>query len=130
MGTQLSSSLLTLHMKPRFPDSLLDSDSSDRKPRTSVGEKITLAEATDWTKTYQSNHPDQLKAVYFSADVFIDFLKQGGDGIRIYNATNDNGEDCFVLVSATTDSDLTAEQIYDKGFCCPNACVPSPLNHA
>lgn len=116
-------------MEPLFPDSLLDSDSSDRKPKTSAGEKITLAEATDWTKTYQSNHPGQLKAVYFSADVFTDLLKQGGDGIRIYNATNDNGEDCFVLVSATANSDLTAERIYDKGFPCPGTCVTSPLNH-
>lgn len=97
-----------------------------------VGEQISLSEATAWTATYQSNHKEQLKAVYFSADVFTKLLQQGGaEGIRIYLATNDEGKDCFVLVGATVDSDLTAgeSKLFDKGNCCPDTCVSSPLNH-
>lgn len=108
-------------------------DSLDRKPSNTVGEQISMQEAIDWTKTYQSEHEGQLKAVYFSADVFQALLKQhGADGIRIYNATNAEGRNCFVLVGATADEDLTEGQriVYDKGSCCPDSCVSSPLNHS
>lgn len=117
-------------MEPELTDTL--SDSLEKKPRVTVGAQISMQEASDWTKTYQNHHQGQLKAVYFSADVFITLLKQAGaDGIRIYNATNADGKDCFVLVGATADTDLTEGQdlVYDKGACCPDNCVSSPLNH-
>ena len=117
-------------MEPVLSDSL--TDSLDRNPKLIDGSQITMQEAIDWTKTYQSNHEEQLKAIYFSADVFQTLLKQpGADGIRIYNATNADGKDCFVLVGATVTGDLTEGKsvAYDKGRCCPSECIASPLNH-
>ena len=81
---------------------------------------------------YQANHEGQLRAVYFSADVFHALLKQAGtEGICIYNATNDKGQDCFVLVGATSGCNLTEKQsvVYERGQHCPHQCVVSPLNH-
>ncbi|MBO0360206.1 hypothetical protein J0X19_19750 [Hymenobacter sp. BT186] len=118
-------------MEPDFTDTL--SDNLERKPRATVGAQISMQEAIDWTKTYQADHKGQLKAVYFSADVFQTLLKQyGADGIRIYNATDDQGKDCFVLVGATATGDLTEGQalVYDKGQSCPDTCAVSPLNHS
>lgn len=118
-------------MEPALPETF--PDNSDRKPQTTVGAQISMQEAIDWTKTYQSDHQGRLKAVYFSADVFQTLLKQhGADGIRIYNATDTDGQDCFVLVGATATEDLTEEQnlVYDRGHRCPDGCVASVLNHA
>jgi hypothetical protein len=117
-------------MEPEVTDIL--SDNLEKKPRATVGTQISMQEAIDWTKTYQSIHKGELKAVYFSADVFTDLLKQvGTDGIRIYNATDADGKDCFVLVGATAGTDLTEGRhlVYDKGNSCPDSCVSSPLNH-
>lgn len=99
---------------------------------TTAGELISLSEAIDWTAAYQSEHPEGLRSVYFSADVFDNLLKQpGAKGIRIYNA-NDGTKDCLVLVAATEDADLTGGEykLYDRGLTCPSACaINSPLNH-
>jgi S-adenosylmethionine:tRNA-ribosyltransferase-isomerase (queuine synthetase) len=95
------------------------------------GEEISLEKAVAWTGTYQENHSGGLRAAFFSATVFQQLLKQyGTTGIRIYNATNSEGQDCFVLVGATEDGDLTKGLIFDKGNVCPNACVTSVLNHS
>ena len=118
-------------MEPIVSDS--PADNLDRKPRNTVGSQISMPEANDWTKTYQDHHEGHLKAVYFSADVFQALLKQqGADGIRIYNATDADGKNCFVLVGATAASDLTEEQslAYDRGQRCPDMCAVSPLNHS
>lgn len=97
-----------------------------------VGEVITLTQAIAWTGTYQAEHAEGLRSVYFSADVFTDLLAaSGAKGIRIYNANNGTN-DCFVLVAATEDTDLTGSEykLYDKGTGCPGSCpVNSPLNH-
>ncbi|WP_022823164.1 hypothetical protein [Hymenobacter norwichensis] len=117
-------------MEPEVTDIL--SDSPEKKPGATVGAQISMQEASDWTKTYQDKHQGELKAVYFSADVFTALLKQAGaDGIRIYNATDATGKDCFVLVGATASDDLTEGRhlVYDKGASCPDSCVSSPLNH-
>ena len=71
--------------------------------------------------------------MFFSTDVFEALSKQdGATGIRIYNAINSEGKECFVLVGATVDGDLTREQniAVDKGQGCPDICVISPLNHS
>lgn len=120
------------HFPPLFMEPML-SDSHTGVLATTAGSVITMAEAVAWTGTYQATHPGGLKSVYFSADVFQALLKQtGAAGIRIYNATNSDGKNCFVLVGATADGDLAEGQdiAYDKGLCCPDTCITSPLNHS
>ena len=97
-----------------------------------AGEQISLDKAIAWTATYQENHAGGLKSVFFSTTVFKQlFSQQGATGIRIYNATDSEGKDCFVLVGATQDGDLTEGQsiVFDKGNCCPDTCINSLLNH-
>ncbi|WP_375437093.1 hypothetical protein, partial [uncultured Hymenobacter sp.] len=90
-------------------------------------------EAKTWTTTYQHHREGGLKSVFFSADVFQKlFLQDGATGIRIYNATNSEGQECFVLVGATEEGDLAEDNniAFDKGQRCPEVCVISPLNHS
>ena len=95
-----------------------------------LGTPITLDEAKSWTNLYQKARRNELRAVYFSSDVFQTLLKQAGtQGIRIYLA-NDGTKDTMVLVSATENGDLTGPeyQIFDHGSSIPPNHVTSPLN--
>jgi hypothetical protein len=109
-----------------------NSNLNEMSPSDTAGEQISIDEATTWTATYQEAHPEGLQSVFFSASVFRKLLEQtDATGIRIYNATRPNGQDCFVLVGATESSDLTDEgsRVFDKGRVCPDNCLESPLNH-
>ncbi|MDF7815277.1 hypothetical protein P1X16_28100 [Hymenobacter sp. YC55] len=89
-----------------------------------AGAAISLQEAIDWTRNYQARHQGHVKASYFRTDVFKTLINlPSASGIRIYNATNTQGHDCFVLVGATENRDLTAESdpVYDKGNTCGGA---------
>ena len=95
-----------------------------------IGTPITLDEAKSWTNLYQKSHQNELRAVYFSSDVFQTLLKQAGtQGIRIYLA-NDGTKDTMVLVSATGNADLTGPeyQIFDHGGAIPPGQITSLLN--
>ena len=96
-----------------------------------AGEKISLEDAIAWTTSYQKRNSDQPQSVFFSAEVFRELLGQSGaTGVRIYNAINDDGQSCFVLVGATHERDLVDESsvIYDKGKVCPPYCIVSSLS--
>jgi hypothetical protein len=101
-------------------------------PADTAGEEISIDEAKAWTAAYQEVHPEGLKSVFFSASVFQKLFEQtNATGIRIYNATRPDGQDCFILVGATEGNDLTDEgsRVFDKGRVCPDNCLDSPLNH-
>ncbi|UOQ67337.1 hypothetical protein [Hymenobacter volaticus] len=104
--------------------------SDELNPQNTVGERISFEKAAAWTATYQNDHAGSLQSVFYSADVFLKLLRQeGATGIRIYNAINPEGKECFVLVGATEEGDLTEEHhfAFDKGQGCPDTCVISSL---
>lgn len=108
------------------------SPSDELDPKITVGERISFDKAEAWTATYQTDHAGGLQSVFYSADVFLKLLRQeGATGIRIYNAINSEGKECFVLVGATEEGDLTEEHnfAFDKGQGCPDICVISSLTH-
>jgi hypothetical protein len=115
-------------------DSTPSHDPSDElDPKITAGERISFKKAEAWTATYQSDHASGLQSMFYSADVFLKLLRQdGATGIRIYNAINADGKECFVLVGATEEGDLTAEHnfVFDKGQGCPDICIVSSLSHS
>ena len=100
------------------------------------GSPIPLDDAVTWTGNYQSAHPNKLRSVYFTSEVFQALMDQpGAKGIRIYLANSEATTetlDTMILVSATADADLTTVGeyvLYDHGTGTPPCTVISPLNH-
>lgn len=91
------------------------------------GSIITLAEGSKMTAEFRKAHPNATKAVYYNADVYEDILAQTGcEGIRIYNAINEDGDLTNVLVGVDKDgNDMTTGKVYDFGRRCPNSCPSS-----
>lgn len=100
-----------------------------KKKVYSAGEQITLSEAIDWTKEYQAHHKGETIAVRYDAQVFTDLLDQTDcTGIRIYNATLDNGKNSFVLVGVNAlGQDLTSGLLFEMGAVCPSSCDTGSL---
>lgn len=97
---------------------------------------ISLEDAIAWTGNYQSQHPNELRSVYFPKNVFEALLEPGSaKGIRIYLANSSptaDAVDTMILVGATEDSDLTTEgeySLYDHGTGSPPCIISSPLSH-
>lgn len=112
-------------------DSSFNNPSDELNSQNVVGERISFVKAAAWTATYQNDHAGGLQSVFYSADVFLKLLRQdGATGIRIYNAINPDGKECFVLVGATEEGDLTEEHnlVFDKGQGCPDTCIVSSLS--
>lgn len=95
------------------------------------GETITLAQATSFCENFRDNAPKgATKAYYFSKTNVQSILDQTDcDGIRIYNAIDENGNHTLVIVGTDDDSDMTDGLLLDRaGTCPPNCDDDSPLN--
>lgn len=101
-----------------------------------VGAPISRETASRWIQNHTEKHPekDSIRARFFGSDLINQILQQDGCvGIRIYYATNDEGEKQLLLVGAREDgnniwpadskADLSAEGlIVDASRPCPPYC--------
>lgn len=95
------------------------------------GETITLAQGIAWCKEFRTQFPDDTRAFCYSKTNLNSILNQTSCvGIRIYNAIDNDGEACQVLVGIdSSGNDLTSGVILDRGDKCPMICATnSPLN--
>jgi hypothetical protein len=95
------------------------------------GDFITLAQGVAWCKKYREENPDETKAYCYSKTKLNDLINQTNcSGVRVYNAINDDGKKCQVLVGIdSSGNDLTTGLILDRGDPCPTLCATnSPLN--
>lgn len=87
-----------------------------------AGSEITLEEATRWTTKFRKLHSQETQAMYFDQSVYNALLEQNGvDGIRIYNAINEDNKQVLVLAGATASGDVLGK-VFDKGVFCPPNC--------
>ena len=71
-----------------------------------VGKPISKKTAKKWLKNHEDKHPekDSIRARFFGSDIINQLLAQDECvGIRIYYATNDEGEKQLLLVGARKD---------------------------
>jgi hypothetical protein len=96
-----------------------------------AGSEITLREGAAMTASFRQSHPNLTKALYFSRDVYEAILEQDDcEGIRIYNAINENGVLTHVLVGVDKfGNDLLPGKVYDYAIPSPPATpLSNPLN--
>lgn len=66
------------------------------------GEKITKKEARKWIKKYEKEHQGDanfLSSMLFDKKIVLSMLSEEGcEGLRIYNAMDDDGKSHFILV--------------------------------
>lgn len=96
------------------------------------GRPITLDQAKRWTKRYQDENKDAVKAHFYGCEHLQALLDEPGcKGIRIYYAVDDEGRKKLVLVGAKADQNNILpkdegkdpqHQILDEGRDCPPAC--------
>jgi hypothetical protein len=88
--------------------------------------RIALDAAVALTRQFRSRAPASVRAGAFHADQVRELLAQKGCvALRIYNATNDKGENDFVLVGVDeNDKDLTGGILLEFSFLCPPFCGP------
>ena len=95
---------------------------------------IPLEEAIELTHAFQQSEigKDQTISAVFEKNIVEQILNQDGcEGIRIYNALNEEGKITFVLVGYDKEEkDMTDGFISDRGRLCPPKCTKekSPLN--
>ena len=96
------------------------------------GAPIDLATAAQWTANYRNNQPNGIRAHFFGRDILEKILAQDGcEGIRIYYALNDAGEQQLILVGANAnEQDQTNGTIADFSSVCPNNCDPNSVLNA
>jgi hypothetical protein len=94
------------------------------------GQFITLEEAVEWTRNYRDANPTGVKGHFYGKEKLMDILNQSGAmGIRIYQAIDNSGAECLVLVAADAEEgDLYDGLLLERGFPCPPICKISPLN--
>lgn len=93
-----------------------------------TGEVITLAEAIDFTHSFQSRNPDELKSFFVGINKLNLILEQEDCiGIRIYNGYNTNTEkNNLVLVGVDEEGeDITNGVILEHLVICPPKCPKS-----
>ena len=96
-----------------------------------AGDIIDLTTAIKWCANFRKDFPNDIKAHNLSSSFFNDILHQENcAGIRMYNAIDDEGAKCIVLVGTDENGkDITDGCIIDRGDPCPNHCdSSSPLN--
>ncbi len=98
-----------------------------------MAEFIKLEEAVKLTHAFQGSEigKEQTISAIFEREIISQILDQEGcEGIRIYNALNEENKITFVLVGYNKDfNDMTDGYIADKAFSCPKQCFggPTPL---
>ncbi|SKC83920.1 hypothetical protein [Ohtaekwangia koreensis] len=71
-----------------------------------VGKPISKDTADKWIKNHHDKHPEKnsIRARFFGSNIINELLSQEGCvGMRIYYATNDEGEKQLLLVGARED---------------------------
>ena len=92
---------------------------------------IALEAAAAMTRQFRSKSPAGAKAGAFHADQVRELLEQKGCvALRVYNATNEKGEDGFVIVGVDeNDQDMTGGVLLEFSYLCPPFCATgSALN--
>ncbi len=113
------------------------------------GEKISKAKAKKWVNNYKKEHEkdkNYLSSMLFNKKIVMDMLNEDKcEGLRIYNAMDDEGKLHFVLVGTDANGDnilpptdeYVAKTILDSaggdpiliddGVRCPPICPPDEL---
>lgn len=96
------------------------------------GENITLSEASNLTRQWQTNNPNARSIAFcFEKQKVLNVLNgAGAAGLRVYLGQDAGGEIELVLVGVDAGgNDLTANDMLDRGFPCPPCGSPNDLNH-
>ena len=91
---------------------------------------ISLNDATGFTARYRETMGTDFLGGFFGKSAISEILNQTGCvGIRIYNAIDDKGENCYVLVGADSDeNDMYDGKLAEVSLGCPPKCPEeSPL---
>lgn len=105
------------------------------------GEKISKAKAKKWVNNYKAKHSkdkNYLSSMLFDKKIVIDMLNEDKcEGLRVYNALDDEGKEHFVLVGTDADGNnllpsseesLTeSNSLLDNGIPCPPHCPSGDL---
>ena len=91
------------------------------------GGEVSLTDAATWTANFRNGMaPGTIKGHFMGEDILKAITKQPGcKGIRIYNAINDAGEACVVLVGVDANEDdmiASGDVIADMARPCPSFC--------
>ena len=90
------------------------------------GGAITLAQAAEMTQRYRHANLNPIKARLFGKDCINELLNQGAagtvQGIRMYFALNDTGEQELVLVGVDANGQDMLGLIMDLSAPCPKHC--------
>lgn len=86
--------------------------------------RVSLDAGSAMTKRYRGKAPGGEKAGAFHADQVRELLAQKGCvALRIYNGSNEKGENVFVLVGMDeNDKDMTGGVLLEVNFPCPPFC--------
>jgi hypothetical protein len=112
------------------------------------GEKITKSKARKWVDSYKKKFGKEkyfLSSMLFDKEIVLKLLsEQGCEGLRVYNALDDEGKEHFILVGAdakgnnilpdgdddsSTMNKATGSEamLVDNGYPCPPACPDDNL---
>ena len=100
------------------------------------GEKISKAKAKKWVNNYKAKHSkdkNYLLSMLFDKKTVIDMLSEDKcEGLRVYNAMDDEGQEHFILVGTdssgnnllpSSEESLTESySLLDDGKRCPPNC--------
>lgn len=100
------------------------------------GEKISKAKAKKWVNNYKAKYGKDknfLSSMLFDKKVVIDMLNEDKcEGLRVYNAIDDEGKEHFILVGTdeqgnnllpSSEESLTESySLLDNGERCPPFC--------
>lgn len=92
---------------------------------------ISLPEAAAMTANFRNSNPMGVKGFAFSKNILQEILNQPGcEGIRIYNAIDDNMMPTVVITGINQDdSDQYTQTLAEYARRCPDDCPPpNPLN--
>lgn len=94
------------------------------------GTFIQLGTASDWTKKYRDENEGQAKGIFYGKAKLNELLNQTDCvGIRVYFATDAEGNNQLVLVGAKANKDDITTLVLDMGSRCPDDCSsPNALN--
>ncbi|MCB2379530.1 hypothetical protein LGH70_18175 [Hymenobacter sp. BT635] len=93
------------------------------KAAPTVGASISSAQAVTWTHRFQRTHPTETWTSFFDRSIYTQLLDQAGcRGLRIYNATNQQGANTFVLTGVDATGDMTKGKL-------ANLPAPNPPMH-
>ena len=90
------------------------------------------AEASNWTRTFQTSNTGKHKAHFFGKNTINDLLNSNPAvvGIRMYMGEDSEGNTRLVLVGADKDGNDLESYMVDRSAPCPTFCGPrNSLNH-